>query len=115
MPPSSFREKFCAATHCSDALFERRVFWLCLYRRALPLAWLTFGGRLTEHFTVDRDLIRNVGMARRRAEVKDELVHYFAEPANRSLTRRRLHLRISTKRLLELVSRHLEPDLRETR
>lgn len=113
--PSTFREKFCAATRCGDDLFEQRIFWSCLYRRAFPLAWLTFGGRITEHFTVDRDLIRNVGMARRRSEVKDELVHYFAEPANRALARRRLHLRLSTKRLLELVSRQLEPDSREAR
>jgi hypothetical protein len=104
-----FEEIFCAATGCSPADFPRVVFWRTLPLHARVAAFFV-GGARAEYFSPDRDLIAAVANARSMGHVREEIREFFLDTRNRTWTRSRLRVRISTRRLKELAREYLPDD-----
>ena len=97
---------YCEDRNCAVEDFPHRVFRECLYRHALPLVPL-MGGYHSNFFAADRGLILAAARAVRRAEVREGIVEYFVDPGSRGWFKKRLNLRVSTRRLLRLSKRYL--------
>ena len=103
MWPKSFQEAFCETHGCPLEAFEARVFWRCLHRRALPLSALLY--RLNPgFFEPDFRTIRQLGLARSFEEFGQEVNSFRSDNRRHGgLVRRRLRVRVSGRRLMELV------------
>jgi len=109
----TFRDSFCERFHCSAEEFEKRVFWKCVYRRALPLSALVYCLR-PQHFQLDLQTIRQLGLARGSHEFRAELENFRYDYRMQGGVLRALRVRISGKRLIALlrvVAPVHEPDL----
>lgn len=105
-PVKTFREIYCAATHCPDDEFVPRVFWHCLYRQAVPVAALILLAN-ADYFAADRDLVTFAGRVTSLRQFNEEVRDFVKDPRNRTLLRGRLRLRVSASRLRQLAVRHL--------
>jgi hypothetical protein len=108
MWPKTFRESFCERFDCPPERFEMRVFWRCLYRRSLPLSWLVYLFR-RDHFNLDLQTIRQLGVCRSSREFRDELEAFRYEYQMRGGILRQLRVRISGKRLISLLRQVIPP------
>ena len=96
----TFRRLFCERFACSEREYEREVFWKCVYRHALPLAFFLFKAS-PGIFREDFDLMREVGHATCRKDVIGELNRFYGRNVrDRSWLRKLLLIRVSGKRLL---------------
>lgn len=102
----TFRERFCAEHSCPLDQFDRRVFWLCLYPQARPLAWLILLLNY-DYFTADRQLIAGAGDAVSMRRVRDEVRDFFWSSDNQGWWRRTANVRVSGQRLRNLASQYL--------
>jgi hypothetical protein len=102
MWPKTFRESYCERFGCPAEAFENRVFWRCLYRRSLPLAWLVHLLN-RPHFELDRQTIRQLGVTRSPQEFRSELEAFRYEYRMRGGFLRQLRVRVSGKRLVALL------------
>jgi hypothetical protein len=99
-----FRQAFCEARQCDQEQFVELVFRECLYRHARPVAWsLTLLKPLI--FEADLAMIKAIGQASSVAEIRNEvdLHRYYAPPTG--LLRRRLKVRVSGKRVVNLAAK----------
>jgi hypothetical protein len=108
MWPKTFRESFCERFSCPPENFEKRVFWRCLYRRSLPLAWLA-SLLHRHHFDLDMQTIRQLGVCRSPQEFRAELESFRYEYRTRGGLLRRLRVRVSGKRLIGLLAEIGQP------
>jgi hypothetical protein len=102
-----FRAAFCERYRCSMEDFDRRVFWKCLYRHALPLAaFLCWTNR--EFFQPDIDLIHSLASTTTFSEVRAEASFIRHDQRMQSgFLRGTLRIRISGRRLAALACRTL--------
>jgi hypothetical protein len=95
-------ELFCSHHGLPPARYAPALFWRILYPHAIPVAPVL---RLLAPacFAPDFDLIREVGAMTRRDQLRDILADYRLDSRNRSWPRSRLRLRVSTRRLQQIV------------
>ncbi len=110
MWPKTFREAFCERFDCPPEEFERRVFWRCLYRRSLPLAWLVYLLNRS-YFLPDLQTIRQLGVSRSPEEFRGELEAFRYQYRTRGGILRELRVRVSGKRLVTLLRELGQPVL----
>jgi len=83
--------------------FNRRVFWKCLYRHALPLAAFLFWTN-REFFRPDLELIQSLSSTTTFSEVKAEASFIRHDQRMQSgFLRGTLRIRISGRRLADLA------------
>lgn len=101
----NFSEKFCAARGLPPEKYEQAVMRLAL-RPLARLLWplLAF---YPDYFAADRDLVRAVGRISRLRDFEDEAVDFAHNPVNRGFFRQTLSLRVSTRRLRDVVEETL--------
>jgi hypothetical protein len=80
----------------------QRLFWRCLYRRAVPFLPILFLLR-PRHFQPDRDLVERAAGARSLRQVNEEINDYRSDPANLHWLRQHANLRLSTRRLQHIA------------
>ena len=97
----SLQELFCDVYRCEQAEFSRKVFSLCLHRRAILLVPL-LGGFRADYFAADRELIAGAGRAVNLNGVHSEVRDFHLDANNRGWLRKRAKVRISAQRLLTL-------------
>ncbi len=102
MWPKTFREAFCERFACSPEAYENQLFWRCLYRRSLPLAWLVYLVN-RRHFELDVQTIRQLAVARSMEEFRAELESFRYEYRMRGGLLRQLRVRVSGKRLMAVL------------
>jgi hypothetical protein len=68
----NFRTAFCAQNHCADSAFEGALFWRCLHRHAVPLAFFI---RLLApaFFRDDDEFIRYLGGDESLQEIAEDI------------------------------------------
>lgn len=108
MWPRTFRESFCERFNCPSESYEKRVFWRCLYRRSFPLSLLVYLFR-REHFNLDIQTIRQLGVCRSSREFRDELEAFRYEYQMQGGLLRSFRVRISGKRLISLLRQVVPP------
>lgn len=102
MRTPTFAESFCAQHRIAPEQFVQAVFKAALYRRARVFApILHFFSH--DYFAADFDLIYGVEHLRRVRDFTAEAERFNEHPGNRGWLRRRLCLRVSTKRLKALI------------
>jgi len=100
--PKSFKEAFCDKYQCPAELYEKKVFWRCLYRHALPAAALIFWCK-PDFFREDFDLIREIDQMRSPDVFRSELNFFYGRNMrDKNWIRRAFYIRLSGKRLLKL-------------
>lgn len=104
--PASFRDRFCAAHNCAPEAFADRVLLLSLYFHALPLAVLLWPFR-RRLFAADFDLIEQAGCARWGRDISWQLGRMCPPEWTAGPGRRWLRLRVSVRRLGEVVARSM--------
>jgi len=99
-----FKTRFCEKFRCRPGEYEERVLKLCMSWRVRLLAPLC--QRLDPHiFDRDRTLIHDVGNARTRAAVEDDLGHYrFRTRSGEATIWDLLQIHISPRRLRRLAN-----------
>lgn len=105
--PKSFKAAYCDHFRCPPERYEDEVFWRCLFRHALPLAFLI--RRLNPgFFTEDMDLIREVGATTTHLLFKNEINYFFGRNLrDKSWLRKTFRIRVSGNRLIRLRRRFL--------
>lgn len=93
----TFRERYCALHQIAVGDFEDHLLRRSLYFHARPLRGVL--ALLPDYFAADREFLRSVGDIRSRRLFHAEAGEYHAHPANRSLLRRWLRLRVSAERV----------------
>lgn len=107
--PKTFREAVCDCFGCQPDDYERKVFWRCMHRHALPIAFLIYRVE-PGFFREDFDLIREVGRVRNPVMFTTELNYFHGRNArDRSWLRTDFYIRVSGKRLLNLKNRIFQP------
>jgi hypothetical protein len=94
----TFKDRYIAHYGISAERFSEHVFNRCLYRHAVPVAWL-IKSLEPQVFNVDYDLISDVGAVKRRRDFHDMVSSWATHPDNRGFIRRMGHVRISITRL----------------
>lgn len=98
----SFAERFCARHGLSPGAYGEAVLRRALYPHARGVYCAL--ACLSENYgRADRDFIHGVGMIRRLQDFSGEAADYMDHPANRGFLRRRLRLRVSSRRLRRLA------------
>src|SRR5690348_14887706 len=93
---------YCRRWGIAPSVFARDLLLRSVYPHARPLLGLLT--RLNRgHFEADYEFIVDVGQLRRRFDFGAVAESYISHPANKGFLRRRLKLRISVRRMLELV------------
>ena len=105
--PKSFKAAFCEHFHCPPERYEDALFWRCLFRHALPVAFLI--RRFDPgYFTEDMDLIREVGATTSQQLFKNEINYFFGRNLrDKSWLRNTFKIRVSGNRLIHLRRRLL--------
>lgn len=97
-----FRQLFSQKWGMSADQFERKLFTKCLFRHAVPFAWLLQKWN-PDFFREDFDMLRDVANARNTDEVLGEVNRFFGRNArDKNFLRTTFYLRISGKRLLRV-------------
>ncbi|MBM3856127.1 MAG: hypothetical protein FJ399_23710 [Verrucomicrobia bacterium] len=97
----TFAEKFCRQRNVHPADFEQVVLRLTLRPAARFLRPLL--GLNRDYFASDRELIRDVGRIKRVEDFAAEAEDFSYNPYNRGFLHRTLRLRISRRRLRDVV------------
>jgi hypothetical protein len=97
------REIFCAAEECPDSEFAPRLFWQALPPWVRPLAWGVWCCN-RPYFQTDFELLSAVGWARTERDLEREISEFRSDGRNATFWRRRLRLRISTRRLRQALA-----------
>jgi hypothetical protein len=100
--PKTFQERFCERYQCPREQFVPRVFWRCLHRRALALAWLV--RRIKPgFFAADFELVSELPTVRDMPELLS-LIQRYREDCwmRRNFLHERLRIRISGHRVITL-------------
>jgi hypothetical protein len=97
----TFAEKFCRLRNVQPAEFEKIVLRLSLTPAARFLRPLLSLNR--NYFASDRELVRDVGRIKRIEDFAAEAADFSYKPYNRGFLHRTLRLRISRRRLRDLV------------
>lgn len=106
----TFAELYCERHDLSSAKFASHVLKRSLHvpaRFLYPLINLV----APDYFEADLDLVKSTGELRNYRDYKVEVSRFVYHPANSSLGRRLLVLRISTERLRRLLWSTLHPEL----
>lgn len=82
--------------------FRRRLFWRALPPLVRPLAFCVTLLN-PRYFQFDWELLGEISRARSNRELDEELRDFSVDFRNRTFCRRRLHLRVSTRRLRTLT------------
>lgn len=105
-PLSTLRARVCAARRWSPEEFGRRLFWLCLHRRAVP--WVPMLRLLDpEYFAPDFELVARAAGVRTWRELREEIRDFTTDSRNAKWLRRQGRVRISTRRLQRLARPYL--------
>ena len=97
-----FRQLFSQKSGTDADQFERKLFYKCLFRHAVPFAWL-LKKMNPDFFREDFEMLRDVATARNTEEVICELNRFYGRNArDKSFLRPLFYLRISGKRVLRL-------------
>ncbi len=102
MPTLTFADYFCTQNNIPRDQYERTVFKLSLYRRAVPFTGLLLMMN-RNHFTADHDFIKAVAHLAGIRNFAIEAERFHEHPYNRGVLRWKLRMRISTTRLRSLV------------
>ena len=98
----NFRQAYCETFGGEPEVFEERVFWRCLYRRAFLLSALLYWWN-KDHFRPDFRLIRQLGVCSSNREFRSEVETYEYEDRMRGgFLRCNCRMRISGRRLISL-------------
>lgn len=97
----NFAEKFCAKRQVDPPDYEATVLRLALHRRARFLRPLL--NLHPDYFAADRAFVRGVGRIARVADFESEAQDFSHDPDNRGFFHRTLRLRVSRRRLRNLV------------
>jgi hypothetical protein len=112
-----FRQLFSERRGVNADGFERKMFSQCLFRHAVPFAWLLEAWD-SNFFREDFDMLREVATARNTDEVICELNRFFGRNArDKSILRTAFYMRISGKRVLReyrALLREAEADADDT-
>lgn len=109
--PRTFQDAFCEKYCCASEDYETEVFWHCLYRHSLPVAWWIFK-RDPDFFREDFDLIREVGTMSNPETFRSEVNFFYGRNLrDKNWIRRVFFIRISAKRLIKLKKRIFENPL----
>ena len=100
--PKPFREAFCERFGCDTSSYERKMFWRCLYRHAVPFAALIY--RINPgFFKEDFDAIREMGLAVNSAMFNHDVNLFYGRiQRHAGFLRGSLHLRASGHRMLRM-------------
>lgn len=94
----NFAEAYALSSGIPEARFARRMFWLCLHRRAIP--WVPLLAMVSPgYFQPEAQLLAQVGRATSLPAVDEEIRIFRHQDLNQGWLRRRLKLRLSTRRL----------------
>ena len=100
----TFRELYSDRFGCPAEVFETRVFWRTLHRRSLPLALLVYLFD-RDFFRLDLLAIRQLGVTQSAREFRAEVDLFCSEyRMQRSFLRKTLRLRISGRRLMQVLN-----------
>lgn len=100
--PKPFKDAFCERFHCPSEGYESALFWRCVPRRALPLAFLLLR-RTPQRFTEDFDLIREVASMTSPELFKNEINYFHGRNLrSKSWIRRAFKVRVSGARLMRI-------------
>lgn len=102
MNKASFGDLFCETNKCLPGDFRVKVFWLCLYPQAIPLARLIWHLNRA-YFQPEVELIERVRNLSSSAEVRLELNRFRYCHRSTGFFRGFLKVRISGQRLLNLA------------
>lgn len=106
----TFQTCLCRGQGCSAAAYADRVFWLTLYHHAVPLALLVWPWRRF-WFAPDYALIEQVSTFKPEMDLELELNRLRTAGWAGGIFRRFLWLRVSTRRLAELIQISFDPGL----
>ena len=107
MDNRSFLEIYCQRTNQRRSHFVPDVLHRTLYPHARPFIRL-LEALDQQYFHPDYEFIEDISLMRRPADFSAAVRSYLEHPRNRTFLRRRLRLRISVRRMLELVN-HVSP------
>jgi hypothetical protein len=112
MDNQPFLDRYCQRTGQRRSEFVTDVLRRTLYPHArLFIRVLELLDR--QHFHPDYEFIEDVSLMRRQADFSSAVRSYLEHPRNRSFLRRRLRLRISVRRMVDLVN-HVSPPVLPT-
>ena len=95
-----FRQLFSEVSGIGAEQFERKLFSHCLFRHALPFAWLLQKWE-PSFFREDFEMLRDIATARNTEEVISELNRFYGRNArDKGILRTAFYLRVSVKRVL---------------
>jgi hypothetical protein len=108
MNPKSLQDAVCENLRCSVTQFERRLFWQCLYRHAVPLAflirWFT-----PAFFRDDLLLIQWIATDVNLTEIDDDLDRFeYGNRTRKHWLRTGMKIRLSSARVTAFATRFLE-------
>jgi len=113
-PRKTFRDIYCSRHSLDPKNYQHAVLRRCLYLHAQPLWWL-LGWSHPGFFQPDLELIESIAQLRSRKDFASEAADFQNHPGNRNLLKRVLRLRVSVRRLRELVDEELEYEHAHTR
>ena len=105
-----FLDRYCQRTDQRRSAFVTDVLHRTLYPHARPFTRL-LEALDRQYFHPDYEFIEDISLMRRPADFSSAVRSYLEHPRNRSFLRRRLRLRISVRRMVELVNHVSEPAL----
>ena len=101
-PTKNFKQLFCEHFQCPPEAFQKKMFWICLHRRAFPLAGFIFLLH-PDFFAKDFDLIGQLGITESQREFQQEIEDYsYHIKAYGNMLQRAFRVRLSGKRLMRL-------------
>jgi hypothetical protein len=98
----TFKVRFCQDRRCEPGRFARKLFWMSIYRHAIPLALpiLLFYPRF---FRREFNLMEEVGNVSTKEDLRLSITSYREDShMNPNLLRESLRVRISGRRLLQV-------------
>jgi len=104
---ANFHDKFCAQYGVGPEEYDAAMLWRSLYPAGKILHLFVRGS--AEHFSPDRDFVRGVGRLSRLADFESEVWAFTRNPRNGSFLRRRLRMRVSAKKVYQLMREVMEP------
>jgi hypothetical protein len=97
---------FCRTHGCTQTEFERKIFWDCLHRHAVPVAPFILAVN-RKFFLADRELIASAGAATSMSDVLRHAEEFLWHPNNKGWLRRQANIRVSGRRLIKLAMGYL--------
>ncbi len=98
----TFAEIYCEREKVTPSELHTILFRETLYPHARLIAGLV-GWLQPRHFLADYEFIEDVGYLRNLQDLTPVLGSFIEHPSNRGMLRRRFRIRVSARRMLELV------------